>query len=257
MINIGIIGSGKVATHLARVLSQNEMPIQAVYSRNEKTGKTLAVTCNAQWFTKPDFTNINHSLDVILICVADDQIANVASELVVKSKTIVAHTSGSISMDVLKNQKLASVGIFYPLQTFSTDRIPDFSEIPILIEGENAHVTSLLTDLANRISNQVRYVHSQDRKTIHLAAVFTNNFTNHLFSISENILKQANLEPNLLYPLAKEGIEKAMSLGAKNAQTGPASRGDEEVMRQQMEMLKNNPEWQSLYKMCSELIQNE
>ena len=163
----------------------------------------------------------------------------------------VVHTSGFVSIDVLK--KFRASGVFYPLQTISKSRVDDLNNVPLLLEASSEQLLDDLCSLAHKVTNNVSEVDSEQRKVIHLAAVFANNFTNHLLLISQQILSTVNKDLSLFKPLLEETIYKATSMGPSCSQTGPAVRGDELTMKKHLEMLKDG-EWKRLYELLSDSI---
>lgn len=251
MTKITLIGSGNVAWQLGRALVKASHCIDAVYSRNSSNAKTLAdsfLDCNVA--STLDFSESNSEL--FIIAISDTAIEGVALELLIPENALVVHTAGSIPMEVL--QKFPHYGVLYPLQTLTKEKGLDFSEVPFGIEASDDKSYQKLDVLAHTLSKNVQAITSAQRKVLHIAAVIACNFTNHLFSISEAILKKENLEFALLTPLIKETVEKALTIGPQKAQTGPALRGDEKVILQHLEYLKEQPELQELYTLMTNQI---
>ncbi|WP_291870399.1 DUF2520 domain-containing protein [Maribacter sp.] len=249
MISVVIIGSGNIAQHLFSVFSkQSLVKVKQVVSRNSKALSFF----NSKTRITTDFTNIEEA-DVYIIAVNDDAIATV-SQYLKNKKGIVTHTSGSVAMQSIKNN--GNRGVFYPLQTFTKGQEISFKEIPICIEAEKEDSKRVLKELASLISNSVYNVSSSERKALHLAAVFVNNFTNHLYSIGAEICREANLSFDLLKPLITETANKAALIDPKNAQTGPAKRKDYKTMDAHLELLKNEKN-KDIYALLSDAIKNK
>lgn len=249
ILNIGIIGSGNVASHLATIFIEKGLIIKFIYSPNKANATLLAQKVNALVVNSLDFSK--QKIDLLILAIKDDVIEDICTQIKLPNNAIIAHTSGSISIDALNN--FENTGIFYPLQTFTKDKAIDFGEVPILIEALQPTTTSLLLELGKKISSNVLYVDSEKRKIIHLAAVFTNNFTNALLTIAENLLSEHQVDSSILYPLAQETIAKAKALGAKNAQTGPAKREDIIVQKEHLKLL-NQEKYKEIYILISKLI---
>lgn len=247
--NIVIIGSGNVATHLALALKNAEHKIVSVISRNEAHAKELAEKVDAGFSS--DLTNIPNA-DFIILSVKDEAVAEIASSLK-PGKAIVAHTSGSVEMNVFENHA-ENFGVFYPLQTFHKEKNVNIKEVPFCIEGNSDENTKALTALAKSISENIHFVSSADRKVLHVAAVFACNFTNHFYAIAENILSEKNLSLDILRPLIKETALQVMGKSPSQLQTGPAIRGDEKIMQQHLDYLAAKPELTELYKLISKNI---
>ncbi|MBN4082080.1 DUF2520 domain-containing protein [bacterium AH-315-B15] len=232
MINkINIIGSGRVANKLALYLSQTT-EILSIHSLEPDRLRNLAQIINAKAVS--DVRELSSDAELNLIAVSDDQIEDVAKGL--NRQVPVVHTSGSVTLDVFEGFDYA--GILYPLQTFSVDRVIDISKIPFLIESNNIEFMERLKEFtSSRLSSNMYEVDSDKRSRIHVAAVFAANFANHLWSISEDILRKEGIELDLFEPLIIESIQKAMVEGCAPSQTGPAVRGDENTINQQLETL--------------------
>ena len=251
-MNIVLLGSGNVATQLGRAFKMAGQSIVQVWSRNIEHAKELADTLASDAIS--DLDNVNRSADLYIIAVKDDAIKEVASNLKVGDKLIV-HTSGSTSLSALEGVS-AHIGVFYPLQTFSRSKAVDFRQVPIAIEAGNAEDLAIIRGIADRLSERVQELSSLQRKALHVAAVFACNFTNHLFSISQELLEGENLDFDLLRPLIAETANKIQLNDPETVQTGPAMRGDEEIIRSHLEMLKGKPDLYELYQKLSQSIVN-
>jgi predicted short-subunit dehydrogenase-like oxidoreductase (DUF2520 family) len=252
--SIVLIGSGNVATQLGLALLEAGYNILQVYSRTKKSANKLATLLKAT--ATDSVEKINTIADIYIIAVKDDAIANVTNQLKLKDK-ITVHTSGSIDMKILKNTS-KNYGVFYPLQTFSKNKKTDFKNIPICLEGSNTDTLKVLRSLADSISNNVQKVNSEQRKQIHLAAVFACNFTNHFYTIAENILHEQKLSFDILKPLIIETADKIKENSPSRMQTGPAIRKDKRVIQTHMIQthmkLLRSKKLKQLYKLISENI---
>ena len=244
------IGAGNVAWHLAHAIDKAGIRVDQIISKHDETAKALAQQFGAYFGTEPV---AGSKADWIFVCTTDEQI-EIAAEQLQFAGGIMLHTSGSIAMEVLHN-KSAHYGVFYPLQSFNKNRQVDFLKVPLLIEASDVVTENRLKDLAVKLSNTVLFATSEQRKTIHLAAVVVNNFTNHLFSQAEQIAQQSGLPSSVLYPLMQETINKAMALGAHESQTGPAKRGDQAVILTHLTWLKEHlPAFAYEYEIISQSI---
>ena len=155
-------------------------------------------------------------------------------------------------MDVIP---LTRRGVFYPMQTFSRQRIVDFSDIPIFIEASTEADTTFLLDFARTINNKVYRLSSADRIYLHLAAVYCSNFVNHCYALSEEILRQHGLPFSVMLPLVDEVAAKVHQVSPHEAQTGPAIRHDYNVIRHHLSLLEDQPRLQEIYAIMSKSIQ--
>ena len=170
-----------------------------------------------------------------------------------REDALFVHTAGSIPLSIW-NGIAQRGGVLYPMQTFSKNRNVDFAQIPCFIEACNKKDESILCDLVSKLSQKVIVLNSEKRKYLHLSAVFACNFTNYMYNITAQILERHGIPFNVMLSLIDETAAKVHELSPINAQTGPAARYDEDVMKRQVELLAENPEWQDLYKRISNNI---
>lgn len=227
MIKVTLVGKGTVSKHLQQVFSKtNDVNVIQVLSSREKALSKALKEASKQHITEQP--------NVYIIAVIDDVIRTV-SKAFNDSKKLIVHTSGSVAMDTLPTG--IKRGIFYPLQTFSEGKNVDFKTIPICIEAEKKEDLELLQKLAESISESVYEISSEQRKSLHLAAVFVNNFTNHLYHIGNEICKENGVSFDILKPLILETVKKMDMLSPTNAQTGPAKRNDEQTIKRHLNQL--------------------
>jgi Uncharacterized conserved protein len=240
-----IIGSGNVAYHLAKAFTQNNIRVHQVFGRNEIELRKIS-----EEFNIPFSTDKLEDADFYLISVSDSSVEQVSS-LIKKENALVAHTSGSLPMEILKgNYRKAS---FYPLQTFSKTKNLNYFKIPFFIEAENQIDEKSLFELASIISENVETSDYERRKYIHLTAVFACNFVNHLFARAKEISDSQDLPFEYFIPLIDETVEKIHHLEPKSAQTGPAVRGDERILKLHEELINDN-EHLKIYQLMNESI---
>ena len=245
-----IIGAGNLATQLSLALHENGIEILQVYSRTVESAKVLAEQLDCRFTTS--INKIGKNADLYIFALSDKALQPILDKLSIPIGKVV-HTAGSISLDIFENYA-ENYGVFYPLQTFSKERKVDFSDIPICIESNNMEFQEDLIVLAQRISKSVYLITSEQRKQLHLAAVFTCNFANHMYSIGQELLAEKDVDFKLLKPLIAETAQKVLQLDPLSAQTGPAVRFDEEIMSSHENALKNTPDFQKLYRFVSESI---
>jgi predicted short-subunit dehydrogenase-like oxidoreductase (DUF2520 family) len=226
---ISIIGTGNVAFHLGSAFLDRGIQIKSIFGRNSEKASQLAD------FLKSEVCSSLGSIegDLILICVSDDAINSVIEQL--PSNLKIAYTSGSVDLQQFSQHN--NIGVLYPLQTFSKDRNVEIFEVPFLIEANSVDFAQELFDLAWQISRKVSFASSPERKVYHLAAVWMNNFTNHLIYQSKEILDKRELNWEYLLPLLKETVNKLDSMNPHDAQTGPARRNDQTIIHQHEEMM--------------------
>lgn len=231
MINYVVIGTGNVSFHIVKHLVALHKSV-TIYGRNKES-----VINFSNIFSIPYFDHLNQikSESFVIICVPDKLVYEVVRALPDTCKVV--YTAGSIELKQIAN---LSLGVLYPLQTFSKNREISLNEVPFLIETFSEAFKDELQKLANNFSSDVRWVDSDTRKKIHLTAVFCNNFTNHLLTLAQHFSDENKIDFAMFFPLIKETIEKAVELGAENAQTGPAKRNDLETIDRHINMLDDN-----------------
>lgn len=228
MRTVAVIGSGNVATHLIKSLEKHHASFHYVGNCSRSRATPL-----------PD-------AEIYIVAVSDDAISDVTTKL--PHSALVLHTSGTKSIDETDNRILHR-GVLYPLQTFSKEVEVEMKTVPFFIECNCYEDRIIVENLALTLGNKVTYTNSERRKIIHIAAVFSCNFTNHLHGIAQKILKDENLEFSLLEPLIKESIRKMMEADEIfKIQTGPASRQDYETIKEHIEILsKKSSNFEKIY----------
>ena len=244
-MQIVLIGSGNVAFHLAKAFTEAQIPISQIFGRN-----TTELQKISEQFSIPFSTETLADADLYIISVSDSSIAEV-SALIKNKNVLVAHTSGSVSREALSGNFRKSV--FYPLQTFSKSKNLDYSKIPFFIDAENENDEEILKNLASKISKNVMLANDEKRKYIHLTAVFACNFVNHLYARAKEISDSQGIPFDYFLPLIDETTQKIHELEPKLAQTGPAIRNDEKVLKLH-ESLLTDEEKLKIYKTLNESI---
>jgi predicted short-subunit dehydrogenase-like oxidoreductase (DUF2520 family) len=188
--------------------------------------------------------------DVYILAVNDDSIHDLSTQLLFSNR-LVCHTSGSKAKNELNLKNRSAV--FYPLQTFSKESEIDFSKIPICLESSNLEDMITLKKISKSLGCTYYEIDSNQREKLHLAAVFVNNFTNHMYTIAKSITDKSKIDFNILKPLITETVNKINTLDPKEAQTGPAIRGDKKTIDKHLMDLENEKHRQ-LYKLITNLI---
>lgn len=245
-----IIGAGNVAWHLSHALTAAGMDVVQVFSRSELSAKNLAEKIGCDHTTAVE--EINPHADFYLVSLRDEITAHVIGQLKF-SPALIAHTSGTLPISVFPSHFI-NTGVLYPLMTFSKTIALENSIIPICVEGSNDKATEEIYKIACALSEKVSKLDHRQRVQLHLAAVFANNFSNHLFSIANELLEEHKISGSMLYPLMQETVRKAIELGAANGQTGPARRSDSEVIEKHLNLLADHPRYREIYRMLTESI---
>lgn len=252
-MNLAFIGAGNLAWHLAPELENAGHSVKTITGKSERNLHLLAERLYDPMLKKDlDFTG--ESVHAIFITTPDSVIREIVSEIVVPEDCILVHCSASQPLSILEMSASPDIGIFYPLQTFTKGYKTDFREVPIFIEANSGSTEEALVRLAKGISKEVYLLDSDRRKKLHLTATFACNFTNHLLTIAKGLIDEYQLDFDLLWPVLKTTIQKAMQLGPENAQTGPAVRHDFDTMDSHIDLLKNDPEVAEIYNLISKHI---
>lgn len=248
MISVVLLGAGNVATHLYKAFQKAEkIEVVQWYNRTKTSissyGNSVAIT--------DDLKDLK-SADIYILAVSDDSVAKLSRKLPFVNR-LVAHTSGSVNIHDLdkKNQR----AVFYPLQTFSKEANVDFSQVPICFQALEKSNNKLLKDLAKGIKSKSYKINTEQRQTLHLSAVFINNFVNQLYRIAHEITDAEHIEFDILKPLITETAKKVQNISPYMAQTGPAKRNDKKTIQQHLKQLENEKH-KKIYKLLTSSIQD-
>ena len=243
---ISIIGHGNVGSHLAIQLHNAGVTISHILTRNSETTTDFSKSIDA--LSISDVSELPNN-QLVLLCVPDDSISDLL--LSIDKSCPVAYTSGAVELSSLTLRE--NIGVFYPLQTFTKDGEMNLSDVPFFIEGNNESFAQQLFDLASKLSSTVNFATSEERKKLHVTAVWVNNFTNHILHIAQEYATKNDVDFNHLMPLLKETISKLDKTSALENQTGPARRGDQATMKLHEAQLEGLPK--ELYALISHSIQ--
>lgn len=253
-MQIVFIGSGKVATHLAQRMKAVGHSIAQIYSRDLQKARTLAASVGAS--AMDDFSTLLPTADAYIIAISDNAIAETIHRLrdYLPADVFIAHTSGTVSRKVFLPY-FSNSGVFYPLQTFSYEKKPNFETLPLCIDGGNIAKTFWF-DLGKTICPNTHLVNDEARAKLHIAAVLVNNFSNLLFTAANDILTAENIDFHLLLPLIQETVDKLHHISPEKAQTGPAIRKDNLTIEQHLAYLEEKfPAYTSIYRQLTAAIQ--
>ena len=271
-MKIVLIGAGNLATHLGKALHAAGHDMLQVFSRTMQSAETLASLLDAEPLT--DIAQVRDGADVYIVSVKDSALVQLVAQLcrheadglgedgavnaLCKAKKgeherVFLHTAGSMPMSVFKGMA-QHYGVLYPMQTFSKQREVDFSIIPCFVEANDEFAQKQIEGLAREISGRVYQLSSEDRKYLHLSAVFACNFANHCYAISQELLEEHGIPFDVMLPLINETAAKVHEMKPKDAQTGPAVRYDENVIDKQSKLLENHPHFKKVYDSMSKSI---
>ena len=248
---VTIVGAGNVGHNFGLAFRQAGYLIHEIYSRTKTSALLLSQTLNCNYTT--DLSQLNANTDLIIIAVNDDAIPEVLKRLKIKDKPIV-HTSGSTPIEIFDGLGFEQVGIFYPVQSFSKNDTESLSPIPICVEGGDPKTEDLLLSLARSVSTKVYGMDSEKRKALHVAAVFANNFSNHMYHIADDLLRQHQISFEIIRPLIEKTSNKLKNERPLNAQTGPAVRNDRKIIDIHLNYLKDQGHYQEIYELVTKDI---
>ena len=247
-----LIGAGNVATHLGKALLKNGFHVAQVYSRTEESASVLASALSASYTTS--LVDVEKDADLYIVALKDIVLQDLIPQIIKgREDALFVHTAGSMSINVWKGYA-KRYGVLYPMQTFSKLREVDFSEIPFFIEASDQEGVDYLRNIAAKLSQRVYEATSEQRKYLHVAAVFACNFTNHMYALCDHLLTGKGIPFEVMLPLIDETARKVHELNPKQAQTGPAIRYDENVIQSHLDMLKDEPVMQDIYERISKSI---
>lgn len=260
-MKIVFVGAGRLATNLARALHEAGHSIEAVYSRTMASAEALCLLvgdCKSPSTCMPtdDIDALPRDADVYILAVKDDALPHLIDQLHRHCPDrLLLHTAGSVPMSVFGSH--AQCGVFYPMQTFSKERQVDFSRVHIFIEGSTPQALQTTRELAESINGggpQVTELTSDQRRLLHLSAVFACNFANHCYALAEKILAKEGIPFDVLLPLIDETTAKVHTMSPQQAQTGPAIRYDQSIISRQSQLLADDPLLQQVYDLMSQSI---
>lgn len=248
-MKIVLIGAGNLATNLGKALLEAGHDILQVYSRTMKSAEALAALAGGAPVT--DISRVRDDADVYVVSVKDAVMGDLIPALCKgKEDKVFVHTAGSMPMDVFQGMAM-HYGVLYPMQTFSKEKEVDFAVVPCFIEANDAFAHDRIAAIAHDLSSKVYELSSEDRKYLHLSAVFACNFVNHCYAVSHDLLEKHGIPFEVMMPLIDETARKVHTLAPKQAQTGPAVRFDQNVIRSQAALLKDNPLLKDIYERMS------
>ena len=248
-MKIALVGAGRVASCMGPRLKEAGHIITGVYSRTMGHAQELARVLNAPAF---DRLEALPEADVYLTVLSDDALAQLAPAIVKgRENALFVHTAGSVPMNLWKDAGAQRYGVLYAMQTFSKGADIDWPEVPVFVEGCNPAELEIIRNMASELSGKVAELSSEGRRKLHVAAVFTCNFSNHMYTIAERLLASEGVPFSVMLPLVRETAHKVETMSPEDAQTGPAIRGDRRVIGEHLEQLKDYPEYAELYRLVS------
>lgn len=249
-MTFNIIGTGNIAWFLAQTLTVAGHTCLGIYGRDIEKTAELANSIKSSSYSISN--GVPDNADVCILAVSDNAVEVLATSIKLQHSVLI-HTSGSIDIQVLK-MATENCGVIWPVYSILKSATIEERSIPIVWEANTAKTTDIILQIANSFTDIVHQANSAQRKWLHLTAVFSNNFTNHIFAICEKICTESDLPFDLLYPIINQTISRIHSQSPFDTQTGPAKRADTTTLKQHEEMLNNHQLWQKIYRAISESI---
>ncbi len=259
-MKIVMVGAGRLATSLGISMHRVGHDILQVYSHTIESSEVLASMVDSVPICTIDA--MRNDADVYIIALKDSVLPELIPLIcdhaclkddIRSSQRVILHTSGSTPMNLFESFA-THYGVLYPMQTFSKERVLDFKDIPCFIEANDHVAFDVIHHLAGSVSNRVKQLSSEERKYLHMAAVFACNFSNHCYDLCAEILDQHGLSFDLMLPLIDETARKVHLLHPHQAQTGPAVRYDDNIINKHLEMLHNDSLSREIYELMSKSI---
>lgn len=248
-----IIGSGNVASVLAKLIVENGHELLMLVGRNAFAAKALAQKYNAHYSSS--FNQINQNADIYIVSISDHAVEQVVKEIKIPVDKIVVHTTGSLPIEILKDVS-ENYGVLYPLQSIRKE-IKQTPDIPFFIDSNTESTKKYIADFAKTLSPLVSEADDEQRIKLHIAAVFVSNFTNYLFAVANDFCAKENIAFKYLLPLMKETVARLQTQSPQNVMTGPAVRKDENTIEKHLQILQKYPEIKNLYQLLTEKIQQD
>lgn len=251
-MKFSIIGTGNTAWFMAKRLTDAGNTCLGIWGRNQASAELLAQSINAKPYST--ISEISEENDICFIAVTDSAIPVITSQLNFTNTTLV-HTAGSVDINVLE-QAAKNYGVLWPVYSIVKTDLPQHRNIPCIWEGNNHTANEAVEAAAKAISDITYHADSEQRKWLHLSAVMSNNFTNHLLAICDELCDRHNIPLQLLLPILSQTVNRISSQRPADVQTGPAKRGDSSIINKHISMLSSEPLWQDIYRTLSTSIEN-
>ncbi len=250
-MKIVIIGAGNIAHFFAKRLILSHHQIVQIYSRTRVHGEELAAHTGAQLID--NLSELTLDADVYILAIKDDAVQEIGAQIKLEDK-IVIHCAGAVPLSAIQNTS-KHTAVIWSLYSIRKDDLPQTAEVPLVVESSNDATLQIVLSLAKDISPLVLQTNFNQRQLLHLNAVLVNNFTNHLFSVAENICKNNQLPFDFLHPIIFQTVEQIKNSSPSKSQTGPAIRHDVATIKKHLSLLADQPLKQKMYQAITASIQ--
>lgn len=249
-MNYLLIGSGNMSWYLAQELTRGGHYCSGIFSRNKTEGHRLASIFNVPFLET--INEVYDGPDACFLTVPDHAIQEISTQLNFSS-TVLIHTAGAAPIDVLA-QAAKLYGVLWPVYSIKKDNLPQHGQVPIVWEANNRQAAKIIRIMAHTMSTIEKELDGIQRMKLHLSAVMSNNFCNHLIALSTAICREAGVPVSMLFPILQQTFSPEHMTNAAQLQTGPAVRRDVTTIEEHLSLLSLHPQWQEVYKVMTASI---
>jgi predicted short-subunit dehydrogenase-like oxidoreductase (DUF2520 family) len=241
-MRLGIVGGGRAAWAYGSAWKRIGWPLSGVWLRDESKSRITELLETPRL----DLADLAGSSELLLIAVSDRAIAEV-TERVPETEALIFHASGAM---------LALRGGFslHPLKSLPpVGRPSDLDGTLLVFEGEHRRTAKLI---ASAVGARFAEVTAEQKPLYHAAAVFGANYVAASLDIAERLMSRV-IEGSVredLAALALSAMENWRAHTDARRFTGPAARGDSEVMQRHLAALRDDPQLAEIYELLAREI---
>jgi predicted short-subunit dehydrogenase-like oxidoreductase (DUF2520 family) len=256
-MRIGLIGCGRVGVAITRLLTKNNQIVGAYDSSKRKQRqaiKLLSIVDN------PDYKKLITQSEVLLIATPDDIISQACKKMMksITGTKYLFHFSGILPADIIPKKKNIYRASVHPFATFpKMPAIAGRQHFFLSVEGDTQAIRVARMIFHERYFT-LRKIKKAYKPIYHLVGVFSSNLLVGLVaSINELAIKigwrRQDLE-QMIIPMIEETANNIKTLGVQESLSGPLRRGDVEVIKKHLRVLKEDKNLLEIYKALSRSI---
>lgn len=260
---LSIIGAGRVGRSLGRRLHEMGWRIGVVSTRSIPTARASVRVIGAG---HPSDRPTRHVLasHIVLIAVHDRSIETVAAELAHLggaewSGKVVLHTSGALDSSELKalGDAGAATGSIHPMQTFSSQGVPNLAGRMFGIDGHPAAM-KVARKMIRQLGGVAVRLSGTNKAAYHAAGSFACAHVLALLETATRLLMAQGFKrrqaTRALVALARQTLDNLERIGPRASWTGPLTRADFPTVQRHVDALSEfPPEYAEAYKALSRL----
>ena len=236
-MRLGIIGGGRAAWAFGSTWQRMGWSLAGIALRSASAISGLLET------QRRSIDELASESDLLLIAVSDRAIPDVAASIP-QTKAIIFHPSGILT-------SLRGGFSLHPLKALPPVGEPsDLRDALLVFEGAHREIAKRIADAAGA---RLAEIAPQQKVLYHAAAVFGSNYIAALLDIAEELIGIEHARDDLA-ALAQSAIDNWLAHSDARRFTGPAARGDREVIERHLAALQGNPRLAELYKLLAERI---